>query len=696
MKKDQQDRALQEAISKPVKAGAKAGGRALKKKAAMAAEKAFYAAGKALAIAGKSILAALAPVLPIIFILFAIVGVVYIVIIKPVSVYNELRTMKEEGNYGGKALAVYLDIEEEWDEQLDTETIELYESFKDKCLEGLNKFERNQAKQFALPYSMITSIERIELFAWGNELEEGAEPEIWQPRPEEVYEALKTNYEWIKSDVDYEAVYTYSYNYRYTYEVYIPPVYDENGDIVEEGYYEERTETGKGTDKQRLKLPFNVRLLSTADAFDNIYVHEYGDYEIQRDLASGSRAYHMSDSGFDISKDDVESGYDGYEGLLLKLGLSDEIIKDAESVMGEIREGFHSGAYDIDFDFEFDIESATKYYQPLKGVTPEGEQFERVSNYLKERYELNDIQEIDLQTILEIAADHDEEFAYNFVSNSDGFAYFSNMQNYYYSALLSGQRVPLMVEATAYCPGTPGSGCPKGPDGYPYCTGPYTDGYTATGVKAAPGDGTLENPHIIAVDPRVIPLKTVVYIPGYGYASAEDTGGAIKGNRIDILFAKHSDALKFGRKNIQIFVMRSGLAWPVPPEFGQAITSYFGPRWGRFHYGIDIGSYGGANHPIIASANGVVTFADRNGSYGNCVIINHGRNNRGQEVETLYAHLARIDARVGKEVRQGEVVGLMGTTGRSTGVHLHFEVRINGAKQNPLNFFEPGVYQKYQ
>ena len=93
----------------------------------------------------------------------------------------------------------------------------------------------------------------------------------------------------------------------------------------------------------------------------------------------------------------------------------------------------------------------------------------------------------------------------------------------------------IIVEATAYCPGTPGSGCPVDERGASLCTGFHNDGYTSTGAKATAGRGTRENPHIIAVDPQYIPLKTMVYLNGYGFARAEDTGSAIKGLAIDLL-----------------------------------------------------------------------------------------------------------------------------------------------------------------
>ncbi|NLP36676.1 MAG: LysM peptidoglycan-binding domain-containing protein [Firmicutes bacterium] len=111
----------------------------------------------------------------------------------------------------------------------------------------------------------------------------------------------------------------------------------------------------------------------------------------------------------------------------------------------------------------------------------------------------------------------------------------------------------LTVTATAYCNGLAASGCPHDSRGRSACTGAYNDGFTATGLPAIAGDGTEANPHIVAVDPRVIPLGSRLYIDGYGFAVAADTGGAIKGNRIDLLLETHQTALKFGRRQLQIY-----------------------------------------------------------------------------------------------------------------------------------------------
>ncbi|HOL17551.1 MAG TPA: G5 domain-containing protein, partial [Bacillota bacterium] len=114
----------------------------------------------------------------------------------------------------------------------------------------------------------------------------------------------------------------------------------------------------------------------------------------------------------------------------------------------------------------------------------------------------------------------------------------------------------LMVSATAYCPGTPESGCPRNKQGHAFCTGPYNNGYTYTGKKCVQGLGTIDSPRMVAVDPRVIPLRSMLYIEGFGFARAEDIGGAIKGNRIDILFDKHKDVAQFGVKyGIKVYLL---------------------------------------------------------------------------------------------------------------------------------------------
>jgi murein DD-endopeptidase MepM/ murein hydrolase activator NlpD len=109
------------------------------------------------------------------------------------------------------------------------------------------------------------------------------------------------------------------------------------------------------------------------------------------------------------------------------------------------------------------------------------------------------------------------------------------------------------------------------------------------------------------------------------------------------------------------------------------ITSPFGMRWGRMHNGIDIAAPTGT--PIYASAAGQVTFSGWNGGYGNLVIINHGNG-----METYYAHNSKNLVSKGQNVSKGAHIANMGSTGNSTGPHVHFEIRRNGTPLNPMNF----------
>ncbi|HCW51374.1 MAG TPA: peptidase M23, partial [Clostridiales bacterium] len=120
-----------------------------------------------------------------------------------------------------------------------------------------------------------------------------------------------------------------------------------------------------------------------------------------------------------------------------------------------------------------------------------------------------------------------------------------------------------------------------------------------------------------------------------------------------------------------------GLIWPCRGP----ITSRFGPRWGRLHTGIDIAAPYGAS--IRAAAAGRVTHAGWYGNYGRCVILDHGGG-----LQTLYAHAHEILVTVGESVAQGQVIARVGTTGNSTGPHLHFEVRVSGSIRNPLNYLD--------
>lgn len=115
------------------------------------------------------------------------------------------------------------------------------------------------------------------------------------------------------------------------------------------------------------------------------------------------------------------------------------------------------------------------------------------------------------------------------------------------------------------------------------------------------------------------------------------------------------------------------------PIAGGTITSKYGQRSSGFHTGLDIASAMGT--PIYASAAGTVKFAGRKGSYGLLVIIDHGNG-----YQTYYAHCSSLYVSAGQTVSQGENISAVGSTGNSTGPHVHFEIRYNGSTKNPLNY----------
>jgi len=111
------------------------------------------------------------------------------------------------------------------------------------------------------------------------------------------------------------------------------------------------------------------------------------------------------------------------------------------------------------------------------------------------------------------------------------------------------------------------------------------------------------------------------------------------------------------------------------------VTSVFGRRWGKLHAGIDIADKKGT--PILAADGGVVTFAGWKGNYGLLITISHGN-----EKSTLYGHCDEILVSQGDVVEKGQMIAKMGDTGNATGVHLHFEVRVNDVPQDPLKYVE--------
>lgn len=143
-----------------------------------------------------------------------------------------------------------------------------------------------------------------------------------------------------------------------------------------------------------------------------------------------------------------------------------------------------------------------------------------------------------------------------------------------------------------------------------------------------------------------------------------------------------------GMRKVSIKVLRpslnevqgNGLFYLSNPSKSNVITSSFGLRWGgEKHHGIDIA--GNIGDPIFAAESGFANLVSYNNIYGNYIKLNHGKG-----VETLYGHCDVMFIKEGEYVKKGQIIGKIGNTGRSTGPHLHFEVRVNGKADNPLNY----------
>jgi murein DD-endopeptidase MepM/ murein hydrolase activator NlpD len=121
--------------------------------------------------------------------------------------------------------------------------------------------------------------------------------------------------------------------------------------------------------------------------------------------------------------------------------------------------------------------------------------------------------------------------------------------------------------------------------------------------------------------------------------------------------------------------------WPVEGQitgsFGERIDPFNGE--GAFHSGVDISSFVGS--PVMAPADGLVTFADFMGGYGRAVIVDHGHG-----ISTRYGHLSSFAVTAGQHIQRGDTIGYVGLSGRSTGPHLHYEVRINDVPVNPYKY----------
>jgi murein DD-endopeptidase MepM/ murein hydrolase activator NlpD len=142
----------------------------------------------------------------------------------------------------------------------------------------------------------------------------------------------------------------------------------------------------------------------------------------------------------------------------------------------------------------------------------------------------------------------------------------------------------------------------------------------------------------------------------------------------------YGSSSKIGNQGSKTPIKGSGtFTWPVPGVRG--ISSYYGQRWGKMHKGIDISGGGVSGRTIVAADAGKVVTSKYHSSYGYYIVIKHNNT-----YSTLYAHCSKLLVKAGTYVSKGQAIGKVGSTGNSTGPHLHFEVHVNGSHRNPLNY----------
>lgn len=166
-------------------------------------------------------------------------------------------------------------------------------------------------------------------------------------------------------------------------------------------------------------------------------------------------------------------------------------------------------------------------------------------------------------------------------------------------------------------------------------------------------------------------------IQAFTYKVTETNGEKISETIVKKEITEH-DQKEIIRKGTKVIPSEGSgtFGWPAD---GGYISSKQGHRWGKLHKGIDIARP--TTRSIKAADHGVVEFAGHSGGYGNKVTINH---NNGYK--TIYAHLDSIDIEAGQKIEKGMKIGSMGSTGNSTGVHLHFEIYKNGVLANPVDY----------
>ena len=227
---------------------------------------------------------------------------------------------------------------------------------------------------------------------------------------------------------------------------------------------------------------------------------------------------------------------------------------------------------------------------------------------------------------------------------------------------------------------------------------PTPTAFTPMRIRGRVGDGLYWSLRAAGASPQVAAqyLAALATEIDVGDVGASDGFDLVLGANRELLYAGlervGQGALQLVRWNANgrsEWIDAAGAARPQPVESGMAmpaagpVTSYFGYRYHpilhftRFHAGVDIGAAWGS--PIVAAADGQVASAGWAGGYGREVQIAHGGG-----LVSLYGHMSQIVAQPGSYVRQGQLIGYVGSSGLSTGPHLHFEVRQSGQPVNPL------------
>ena len=151
-----------------------------------------------------------------------------------------------------------------------------------------------------------------------------------------------------------------------------------------------------------------------------------------------------------------------------------------------------------------------------------------------------------------------------------------------------------------------------------------------------------------------------------------------------VVVAKNNKTTSIGKVNTATTISggKASLGISLAKPVSGIISSRFGVRSrirSSAHTGLDIATSTGT--PVLAAASGTVTFSGRKGSYGNLLVITHSNG-----VQTYYGHCSKLYVSAGTTVTQGQTVAAVGSTGNSTGPHLHFEIRVNGVAYNPQNY----------